>query len=119
MTSMILATAVISFGLGFLLFPDPFPSFAQLAESLPVAFPASLVVLVPTVYLILWIARKLYPGRVGILMMSEVLVAILSASLFLPEETMSVVQWVGASAIVLSCLAEVLFGPKSGPVLSS
>ncbi len=119
MACMILATAVISIGLGFLLFPDPFPPAAQLAGSLPVAVPAALIVLVPTAYLILWIARKLYPGRVGILMMSEVLVAILSASLFLPEETMSVVQWVGAAAIILSCLVEVLFERKSGPVLSS
>ncbi len=119
MTCMILTTALVSFGLGLFLFPDPFPNVAELANSLPVALPASTIVLVPTVYLILRIARRLYPGRVGILMMSEVLVAIVSASIFLPEETMSFVQWIGASAIILSCVVEVLFEPKSDPVPTS
>ena len=46
-------------------------------------------------------------GQSGVLMMSEVLVAIVSASLLVPEERMSLVQWGGAAAIIIAALFEV------------
>ncbi len=108
---MFLFTTLASIGLGLLLFTDPFPPMSALADALPIAASASLLVLVPTAFVILWIARRLFPGRVGLLMMSEVLVAILSASLLLPEETMTPLQWVGVAGILGACLAEVVFTP--------
>ena len=42
--------------------------------------------------------------------MSEVIVAILSASILVPEETMVPMQWLGAVAIVMAGLVEVMFG---------
>ncbi|MBQ65340.1 MAG: EamA family transporter, partial [Marinovum sp.] len=54
----------------------------------------------------------LFPGRVGILMMSEVLVAIISASIFLPDEQMALLQWLGAAAIIASAFAEVSFSTE-------
>jgi hypothetical protein len=42
--------------------------------------------------------------------MSEVVVAIISAAILVPEETMLLMQWVGAIAILLAGLIEVLLG---------
>ena len=55
-------------------------------------------------------SQLLFPGRVGILAMSEVVVAIISAAILLPEERMLLIQWLGAVAIVLAGLIEVVFG---------
>ena len=55
-------------------------------------------------------SQLLFPGRVGILMMSEVIVAILSARILIPEESMAFLQWVGAGAILFAGVIEVFFG---------
>ena len=44
-------------------------------------------------------------------MMSEVMVATLTASLFLPNEVMEYVQWVGAVFIIVACFIEILASP--------
>ena len=49
-------------------------------------------------------------GFVGILMMSEVAVAVISAKILLPEEQMVILQWIGASAILLAGVVEIIFG---------
>ena len=46
--------------------------------------------------------------------MSEVVVAIISAAILVPEETMLPIQWAGAVAIVLAGLIEVFFGYTRG-----
>ena len=46
-------------------------------------------------------------------MMSEVIVACISASIFLPEETMVIIQWFGVIGIVSAALVEVIFGYKA------
>ena len=56
------------------------------------------------------IRDRLFPGRVGILMMSEVAVAVISAKILLPEEQMVILQWIGASAILLAGVVEIIFG---------
>ena len=45
-------------------------------------------------------------------MMSEVIVAIISASLLLPDEQMDTIQWLGGVAIILAGFIEVLFGNR-------
>ncbi len=45
--------------------------------------------------------------------MSEVVVAVFSASILLPGEKMAVLQWIGAAAILAAGLVEVLFGYSS------
>jgi hypothetical protein len=42
--------------------------------------------------------------------MTEAIVAIVSAAILIPEESMVLMQWVGAGAIVMAGLIEVLFG---------
>jgi|TARA_X000000368_G_scaffold373685_1_gene324878 drug/metabolite transporter (DMT)-like permease len=45
-------------------------------------------------------------------MMSEVIVAIISASILIPQEKMYLVQWFGAFAIIFAGLYEVIFSKK-------
>ena len=43
-------------------------------------------------------------------MMSEVAVAVISAKILLPQEQMVILQWIGASAILLAGVVEIIFG---------
>ncbi len=90
-----------------LIFGDGPPEPAALAAAFPVAFAASGFVILPSLAAIFWASKRLFPGRVGLLMMSEVLVAILSASLLLPEEAMSLWQWIGGGVVLVACLIEI------------
>ena len=83
------------------------PDWLLVVQSLPITLGASVFILLPSTLLLMIISQVLYPGRVGVLMMSEVLVAIVSASLLGPEERMSLVQWGGAAAIIIAALFEV------------
>ena len=78
---------------------DAIPAINHLMAALPVAFLASAVVFLPSVLLVFRIMQYLSPGLVGILMLSEVLVAALSSWLFL-QETLTLWQWGGVVAIL-------------------
>ena len=78
---------------------DVFPEAHSLIAVLPVAFLASTVVFLPSVLLIFRIMQYVSPGLVGILMLSEVLVAALSSWLFL-QEALTLSQWAGVLAIL-------------------
>ena len=108
-------TAAVSAGLGYLIFRDPLPAAEAVVRSLPVAVLTATIVLGPTVLLIFWISTRLFPGRMGILMMSEVIVAIASAWILLSEERMTLFQSVGALAIVAACFVDVLWKRPTGP----
>ncbi|MBD3666049.1 DMT family transporter [Sulfitobacter aestuariivivens] len=103
---------LFTFGLGLALGDARLPDPALLLANLPALSAFALLVYVPAVILLFWASRILYPGRVGILMMSEVYVAILSASLLLPDERMVAVQWLGAALIIAAGVIEVF--PKQG-----
>jgi drug/metabolite transporter (DMT)-like permease len=92
--------------------PPPVQSLSTLA---PIAVVASLAVILPAVCVLFWSQKFLFPGRAGLLMMSEVLTAIISASLLLPEEAMTLVEWLGAGLIIAACLIEVLSSPADPP----
>lgn len=91
-------------------FGDTLPDGSVFLAAFPVAFLASVLVLLPSLFAIFWASRLVYPGRVGILMMSEAIIAIISASLLLPEESMTFWQWVGGAVILAACLVEVFAG---------
>jgi drug/metabolite transporter (DMT)-like permease len=78
---------------------DAIPAINYVVAALPVAFLASAVVFLPSVLLVFRIMQYLSPGLVGILMLSEVLVAALSSWLFL-QETLTPWQWGGVVAIL-------------------
>lgn len=86
------------------LFPGTSPSTAQLLNVFPLAFVGSAMFLLPSIMAIFWASRMLFPGRAAILMMSEALVATISATLLLPEETMTLMQWTGGAIVLLACL---------------
>ncbi len=85
------------------------PEPQMLFTALPTAIFWSFILL-PCFFIIFGISKILFPGRVGILTMSEVVVAVITASILLPGETMLWIQWLGAIAIVAAGLIEVLFG---------
>lgn len=58
-----------------------------------------------------WAMGRMSPGRSGLLMMTEVLVAAFSAAIFIPEETLTLLEWAGAAMIVAAGIVEVT-GPS-------
>jgi len=89
---------------------DPLPAFTMLETAFPTAALWSVFIFLPCFCIIFRVSQILFPGRVGLLTMSEVVVAIVSASVLVPEERMLLIQWLGAFAIVLAGLIEVLCG---------
>lgn len=90
--------------LAHLMYPGTAPAPSQLLGVFPLAFVGSAMFLLPSILAIFWACRVLFPGRAAILMMSEALVATISASLLLPEETMTLMQWTGGAIVLLACL---------------
>ena len=78
---------------------DPIPQLAALLQAIPPAFLASAVVFLPSVLLIFRVMQYVSPGLVGILMLSEALVAAVSAAFWLGE-TLAPTQWIGVAAIL-------------------
>ena len=104
------STTSLSILLAFMVYQAPIPSLALIGQNFSTAFIWSVIVLLPSFCIIFRISQILFPGRVGILMMSEVAVAVISAKILLPEEQMVILQWIGASAILLAGVVEIIFG---------
>jgi drug/metabolite transporter (DMT)-like permease len=104
------STTSLSILLAILVYEAPIPSLALIGQNFPIAFIWSVIVLLPSFCIIFRISQILFPGRVGILMMSEVAVAVISAKILLPEEQMVILQWIGALAILLAGVVEIIFG---------
>jgi len=104
------STTSLSILLAIVVYKAPMPSLALIGQNFPIAFIWSVIVLLPSFCIIFRISQILFPGRVGILMMSEVAVAVISAKILLPEEQMVVLQWIGALAILLAGVVEIIFG---------
>ncbi len=108
----VVASATFQFGfavlggavLGVLVLAAPVPAPDRLAAAFPMAFSASTLLLLPSICAIFWAGRLVFPGRAAILMMSEALVAALSASILLPAEILSPWQWVGGIIVLAACL---------------
>jgi drug/metabolite transporter (DMT)-like permease len=117
-TFIFLSTTAISAIFAGVLHVDPLPDLVMIKIAFPTAAFWSIVVFLPCFCIIFRISQLLFPGRVGILTMSEVVVAIISAAILIPQETMILMQWVGAIAILLAGLIEVLFGyhKKAEPI---
>lgn len=112
---MFLVTTVVAIMLGGFAGAVLVPRPDQIVAALPVGTGISIIAFLPAVWAIFWAQKYLFPGRAGLLMMSEVLTAVISASLLLPEEQMSATEWVGASLIIGACLIEVLITPDQRP----
>lgn len=80
---------------------------ADLGEALAIAGIGSVGFIMPSVLAIFWASKRLFPGRVGLLMMSEPMVAVISAWILLPGERLDALEWLGAALIVSACLLEI------------
>ena len=78
---------------------DPVPGFYVLFEAVPPALLASVIIFMPTSLLVFRIMQYVSPGLVGILMLSEALIAALSASIWLGE-TLATTQWLGVITVL-------------------
>lgn len=87
-------------------FGADFPAPAQITDVLTPTLLVGLGIMVPSVAAIFWAQKRVSPGRAGLFMMSEVLVAVLTASLFLPEERLNGLQGIGAILIVSTFFIE-------------
>ncbi len=105
-----LTTTIISILFAIVIFQDPVPDIDTIRESFLTAATWSIIILLPSFWIIFRVSQLIFPGRVAILMMSEVIVAIASARILVPDETMVLLQWIGAGAILLAGFIEVLFG---------
>lgn len=82
------------------------PALDAWLRALPLATLYACALILPSMYVCLWCARRLAPGRVGLLMMSEVVVAVASAAWLLPGERFGLAEWLGAGAIALAAVVE-------------
>lgn len=109
-TFIYIATTVFSFLFAAIIYKDDPPAVSLIVSILPSSIVWSVLVFLPSFMIIFKVSQVLFPGRVGLLMMSEVIVAIISASILIPTENMISLQWLGAFAIVGAGFIEVLFG---------
>lgn len=85
----------------------PMAAASNIGQALPWIIVLALVIFVPPNFLVLWAARKIDPGRIGILLMTEVLVGAITAALFSGEPFGSG-EMLGTAMIVSAGLIEVL-----------
>ena len=111
-----LATTLFSALTAGLLPANLVPDLQAVKMALPAAAFWAIFIFVPSFFIIFRISQLLFPGRVGILTMTEAIVAIVSAAILIPEESMLLLQWLGAGAIIMAGLIEVLFGYSKNKV---
>lgn len=96
-----------------LVFGGPPPGAAAFAAAAtPLAIGGSLVLFFSLVGIFRAMAR-VSPGRSGLLMMTEVVVAVISAAILLPDEALTATEWLGAALIVGAGVAEVFGGERA------
>ena len=101
------ATSLFALLLGALAGEMAFPNVPFIPSVWAVGIGVSVLMLLPAVYVIFWAQKRLFPGRAGLLMMSEVAVAVFSASLFIPDERLQTLEWVAVLLIIAASLIEI------------
>jgi drug/metabolite transporter (DMT)-like permease len=114
-----LCGAIVVLPLAILFFPVSFELMANLewAKLGPALAFMSLVLAVPSFFVIIWAAQRISPGRIGILMMSEVLVAVITAG-WLLDEPFGPKEWIGGGLIVVAGMIEVLDSGEAAETLA-
>ncbi len=82
----------------------------------PYVFLWSTIIFMPSFMVVFKVSQTLFPGRVAILLMSEIIVAVVTASILLPEERMTLIQWLGALTIVTAGFVDILFSKSRGNI---
>jgi drug/metabolite transporter (DMT)-like permease len=78
---------------------DPAPTFDTFLKAVPITLLTSALIFLPTALLVFRIMQYVSPGLVGIFMLSEALIAALSAAMWLGE-ILSLSQWLGVIIIL-------------------
>lgn len=91
----------------------PLPTPAMVWSAAPLAA-LSVIYVLPMLFLTIWPATRLTPARVGLLLMSEVIVGILSAA-WLSGEHFGWREAIGATLIVGAAVIEILGGEAEEP----
>lgn len=86
---------------------SPISDLSNLAQGLPWAILFGLILFAPPNFLVLWAAQRIDPGRVGILLMTEVLAGAVTAALFSGEQ-FGAMELTGTILILCAGLVEVL-----------
>lgn len=86
---------------------SPLASMVNMAPTLPWIVLLAVIIFVPPNFLVLWAAQRIDSGRVGILLMTEVLAGAVTAALF-SGEPFGPLEFTGTALIVLAALVEVL-----------
>ncbi|MDA9930756.1 DMT family transporter [Alphaproteobacteria bacterium] len=89
-----------------------FPSFDALIQAIPITFLFSAVLFLPSVLLIFRVSQYLSPGLVGILMLSEALIAVITSMLFIGE-VLNFAQWAGVIIILAAGITVGLAKPST------
>jgi len=87
------------------------PSVEQWIDAIPFVIGFYVVLVLPTIFIATRIAQILSPGRACLLMMSEVLVAGISAPLF-AGEPISLTEWFAGLLILAATVIEVYSAPE-------
>ena len=104
------SVAVAACAIAFLSLPEmAVPTLGSWWDAAPLLLAVCLLAVIPSGYAIVWAAQRLSPGRVGILMMSEVVVAVISAAM-LTDESMGLAELLGAALILGAGVLEVSTG---------
>ncbi len=85
---------------------EQMPEFSVWLAATPAIAGYSWFGLIPSLFAIFWASSRLFPGRVGILMMTEVMVAVVSAAFFLDEPVL-ILEWLGVVLIIGAGVLEV------------
>ncbi len=85
----------------------PTPTAGSLLAAAPWLFSFVAIYLVPSFLVLLWAASRLSPGRVGLLLMGEVVVGVISAAL-LTDEPFGRREFIGTILIVGAGIVEVM-----------
>ena len=95
-----ICVALVALALGATLGGTVWPDATNFAAALSIGTLISVFGLLPALVMIFWASQFLFPGRVGLLLMAEVVVAVISASILLPEEALPLAHW-GAVVLIV------------------
>lgn len=88
---------------GALIMATPVPDVMDFVSATPIALIVSMGIFVPAMLFIIRVQQYISPSIVGILMLSEVLFAVLSAEILLGER-LSAIQWLGGMMIIIAAV---------------
>lgn len=108
--SFLFWSAVASLAMAFMPFAPSPPAMANVIDSIPWLAPATLVIVVPALFAVMWGAPKLNPGVVGLLFMTEITVGAVTAALW-AGEPFGIREITGVILISLAGVVEIVFAP--------